>query len=91
MAAKHRQAAQAGVGVLSWVGAMTIKELPDLFFWILVILGGGLLIYAAHGYFFGRKQNDTTSLVPDLRAYNDPRFVKALNGSDRQFKISIFQ
>ena len=68
---------------------MTIKELPELLFWILVILGGGLLSYAAHGYFFVGKQDDATSPVPDLRAYNDPRFVKALNGSDRQKLISL--
>jgi hypothetical protein len=64
MPPKYRQAAQGGIGILSWVAAMTIKELSTFAFWFLIILGLALLTYAGWG-FLRRKESVTPVLIPD--------------------------
>lgn len=55
MQQKHYQAAQAGLGILSFVAAMTIKELSELQFWALVTAGAALVTYAIFGFLFSRQ------------------------------------
>lgn len=93
MQQRYWEAGKAGVGALSWVAAMSIRELPDPLSWVLIIFGGGMLAYAAYGFIASPKDEDRQKPIPppipDLRTIDSEHFWTIYHGNERDRLLSL--